>query len=202
VPVGEEDILRLDVPVHHAARVRIREGVRNLAEEADRFGERDRPGALEALPERLPLDVRHDEVQRVRGLAGIVQSENVGVLEAGRDPDLAEKSLAAQRVGELRPKDLERHVSVVLGVARQEHLGGRAFTDFALDDVPAGEAGLRALHDLGHGYLRACERAGPNICPAVRDGQRPTRTASPRARRHVPSMRSRRAPTSPLVDPR
>ena len=54
VTVGEEDVLGLHVPVHDAVPVRMRERVGDVAHDAPRLGERQRPaGALQAIAERL-----------------------------------------------------------------------------------------------------------------------------------------------------
>jgi len=47
-------------------------------------------------PARLALDVRHDVVDVALRLATVVQGENRGVLELGRDLDLAQEPLGAE----------------------------------------------------------------------------------------------------------
>ena len=87
------------------------------------------------LPQRFPLDVWHhvvDECRSVacRDLAGIVERDDVGMVEAGRDLDLAEEALRAER-WELRLEDLDRHAPVMLEVLRQINGGHAAAAHFA-----------------------------------------------------------------------
>ena len=52
----EEYVLRLDVAVDHAARVRIAQGVRHLARDAERLVERELLLALQPVAQGLPFD--------------------------------------------------------------------------------------------------------------------------------------------------
>ena len=63
-PRGEQDVVRLDVAVHDAARVRVGEGARDVAQDADDFGDRERSPVGQATPERFALDERHGEVRQ------------------------------------------------------------------------------------------------------------------------------------------
>ena len=83
-PSGEQHVLRLQVAVHDAVRVRVRQRVGELAHEAHRVGERKRALARQPRPQRLALDVRHHVVQQPVRLAGVVDAEDVRVRQAGR----------------------------------------------------------------------------------------------------------------------
>ena len=63
---------------------------------------------VQPVAQRLALDERHDVVQQAVGLARVVQAEDVGMLEVGGDPDLAEEPVGAERGGELGPEHLDR----------------------------------------------------------------------------------------------
>jgi hypothetical protein len=69
----------------------------------DRLDDRDDIGdgklalPLQLLAERLALHVGHGIIQVTLGLAGVVQRQNVRVIEPGGDLDLSEEPLIAQR---------------------------------------------------------------------------------------------------------
>src|SRR2546427_795091 len=67
------------------------------------------PLALEALPQRLPLDERHHVVEEIVSLPRIVQRHDVGMLQPGRDLDLTKKTVGAETNGQLRVQHLDRH---------------------------------------------------------------------------------------------
>ena len=69
VPVGQKNVLRLDVPVHHAFAMSVAEGVCNLTHEAQRMGQLQSFLAVQKTPQRLTLDVRHHGVQHAVGVA-------------------------------------------------------------------------------------------------------------------------------------
>ena len=80
------------------------------------------------------------------------------MLEPGRNLDLAEKPLRAQRGGQLRMEQLEGHPPVVLEILGQEDRRHAAAADLALDRVAAGEGGVKPMKKLGH--RSAIERLG------------------------------------------
>ena len=61
--------------------------------------------------------------------------------EAGRDLDLAEEPLRAERGGQLRIQHLDRHLPAVAQVLGQVDGGGASAPELALDLVAAGEGG-------------------------------------------------------------
>jgi hypothetical protein len=74
--------------------------------------ERQRALAGETLAQALAIHHRHRVPEESVGLAGVVHRQDVGVVEPGRGPDLAEEALA--HVGaELRVEHLERDGAVV-----------------------------------------------------------------------------------------
>ena len=56
--------------------------VRHLARNLERIADGELALAIEALPQRLPLDVRHDIVDQSVHLVGIVQRQDVRVVQA------------------------------------------------------------------------------------------------------------------------
>src|ERR1019366_10763861 len=64
--------------------------------------------------------------------------------------DLAEKSVAAERLCELRFQDLECDVAIVLQVVREVDRRHAAGAELALDGVSAGKSGVEAVRLRAH----------------------------------------------------
>ena len=90
---GEEDVLRLDVPVHHAALVRIGQGARDVAKHADRLAHGKRAIALEPRAEREPVHEGHRIVWKPVHLARREKWDDVRLLETGCELDLPRETL-------------------------------------------------------------------------------------------------------------
>jgi hypothetical protein len=95
--------------------------------------------ACEPLTQRLPLDVRHHVVEKSLDLAGIEQRENVGMIEAGDDFDLAEKALWPDGFSQSGVKNLQRDDALVFGILRQADSSHAAPTELAVDGVRGSE---------------------------------------------------------------
>jgi hypothetical protein len=63
----------------------------------------------------------------------------MGMLESGGEPDLAEKALGSEGVGELSAENLERDLSIVLEVSRQIDHSHATSPELALDRVAIAE---------------------------------------------------------------
>ena len=61
---GEQHVVRLDVAMDDAALVRVRQRLRDVAQDADRLGDRQRARAREPRAQRLALDERHRVVRQ------------------------------------------------------------------------------------------------------------------------------------------
>src|SRR5262249_5704043 len=80
--IVDDDVVRFDVAVDDAARVRRRDRVRDLN------GDRERAQDFQRLPgndllERAAFGVRHDDVKQPGVLADVVYRADVGVVERG-----------------------------------------------------------------------------------------------------------------------
>jgi hypothetical protein len=98
---------------------------------------------LQPPPQRLPLDVRHDEEQDARALdldlPRLVQRKDVRVLQLGRDGDLALEARSTDRRRETVTQHLEGDLAVVAQVVREVHRRHAARAELALDAVSCGE---------------------------------------------------------------
>jgi hypothetical protein len=104
-----------------ALRVRVRERMRHVAQDADRGGEWHRTLA-HPLPQRLAAHVRHRVVGKsVRRRAGTQQRHDVRLLQRGGESDLAREALGAQVLRQLGGQHLDDHVALEGGIAREEH---------------------------------------------------------------------------------
>src|SRR6188768_2138443 len=102
--------------------------------------------AGEPFPEGLALDKRHDIVEQGEACRGghfsrVDQSEDMGMLQVGRDADLTQEPVPAQCGGKLGVQYLEGDGALMLDVVRQEDGRHAAATELSLDRIPAGKAG-------------------------------------------------------------
>jgi hypothetical protein len=101
--------LGLDVAMHDLLAVSVRQSVGHFPRDLERLNQWKLPLALQPVPERFPLDIRHYVVQQTVGLARVEEGQDMRVIEAGRDFDLASEPIAADGIGELGMEHLERH---------------------------------------------------------------------------------------------
>src|SRR6185295_15178056 len=95
------------------------------------------------------FDEGHDVVRGVIRLAGIDESEDVGMLQGGGGLDFPHEPVGSDHRSELGPEHLDRHLTVVLEVLRQVHGGHASRTDLPLDAVAVSQGVREALVD-GH----------------------------------------------------
>jgi hypothetical protein len=162
----EQDVLGLDVPVHDAPAVRVREGVGHLAADPQGVVDRKLLLAVEPVAQRLALDVGHHVVEVPRGLARIVEREDVRVGEPRGGLDLAQEALLAERGGHLGEQDLDRDRAAVAEVLGEVDRGHGAPAELRTEIVPVGEGGPQAIRDgggvggVGHRQVRVEVRRG------------------------------------------
>ncbi len=142
--VVQQDVLRLDVAVHHPVPVRVVQRARHLVGDPDRVGHRQLLLAGEPVAQRLALDERHDVEQVAVGLARVEQRQDVRVLQVGRELDLGQEPLGADHRRELGPQHLERHPPVVADVLGQVDGRHAAGADLALEAIAVRQGGSGA----------------------------------------------------------
>jgi hypothetical protein len=145
---AEHDVLGLEIAVDDAMAVGLGQRVGDVAQDPDAFADRELPFLHELLAQRQAGHVRHDVEQQVVRRAGVVQRQDVGVLQGGRHLDLAEEPFLAERGRELFAQQLERDLAVVPEVVSEVDGRHATGTELALDGIAAGEGGPEAVrHD-------------------------------------------------------
>jgi hypothetical protein len=108
----QEDVLRFDVPVHHALLVRVSQRVGHFGGHGGRRPNRQPALTLESLAQRLALHVGHHEVRQrstcpIVHHAGIEDWKDVRMLQSSGQLDLAKKPLATLPPAQLGTDHLE-----------------------------------------------------------------------------------------------
>ena len=166
---AEQQVLGLQVAVHEALRVRVRQAGQRLAREADRVLHREgRAARLQDRAHAAARAVLHREVEAVVGRAVVQQLDDVRMAQRARHVDLALEDLAGGGVDErLRQQDLERDRASVRAPAGQVDGAHAAPGQRALDLVALDLRHLRrrtqARHRSGHlhGRWRGRREADP-----------------------------------------
>jgi hypothetical protein len=99
--VGDQDVARLQVPVHHQVAVRVLHRPAHAGEEAQALGQSDTPRAA-VLRDRRSFDQLHDQVRApVLGGASVHQPRDVRVVQVREDLPLGAEAL--QHVVRVQP---------------------------------------------------------------------------------------------------
>ena len=151
VALGEQDILRFDVAMHHAAAMGVIQGFRRLARDAERVLDRQLLFAVEAVAQTLALHERHREPQLPSGFAGVEDGEDVGVLEPGGQHDLAVEPLLAEGRREFGVEHLQGDTAVVLQIAGEVDRRHPPAAELAIDRVAVGKSESQSSEKIGQG---------------------------------------------------
>ena len=84
----DQHIPRLDVPVNHPVAMSVVERLGHVGGDADGVIDRKLMLTVQPLPQTLPLDRRHHVEEEPVGLPGIVQWQNVRVLQVRGGPEV------------------------------------------------------------------------------------------------------------------
>jgi hypothetical protein len=166
VPLLEQDVFGLDVPVHHPVLVGVRERVGHLPDDVHGLLHRQPGLPVEQVPQRPPVHIRHGEVRLRAFPARIVQREDVGVGECGGDADLAEEPICFEGGGDFGLEHLQGDLAVMLVILDEVNDGHATPTELPQDGVP-GEHRAVLQRLAGH-------RNAPNGPPAHR-GRAPSK---------------------------
>ncbi len=155
--VGEEQVGGLHVAVDQALRVGRVERPGHLGQQGDDVPGLERAGGQPRL-EVGSLDVAHGDVVRAVDLAGLVDRDDVGVVDRRCQLRLTQEAGPERLViGEVRRQQLQGHPPPQAALIRQVDDAHPAAADDRLDPIGAelgAEAGVGAA---GHGAMnRAC----------------------------------------------
>ena len=142
--------------MHDALPVRVGERIRHLRREAQRVAQGQLALAGHPVAERFAVDEGHDVVQEAVRVARVVERQDVWMVEARRDLDLAQEPLGPQRLRQLGAQHLERDLALVLHVGREVHRRHAAGADLSLEAIAAGECGVQPIDGRAgvHGAFR------------------------------------------------
>ena len=133
--------------MHDAGAVRRVDSARDLQQEPPEPIGGEGPVLAHLGGEVVPVDEAHRDEERAVLLAGLVDRDDMRVLEGGRHARLALEALAELRVGrELGHDDLERHAATQATVDRKVDHAHAAPPDFALYVVGAEGPVFVAVH--------------------------------------------------------
>ena len=151
MPVGEQNVLWLDVAMNDTVLVRIRQRVGHLTGVVEGGGDRERTIAPHSRPQGLAIHERHEVVEEPVDLAGIDQRHDVGVVQLRRDLDLAQETVGAERSRKVGVDHFHGDLPVVTRVVRQVHGAHPARAKLTLDLVPPLKGGSQQLDSrTGH----------------------------------------------------
>ncbi len=148
---GEKDVLRLDIPVNHPGGMRRAERVGDLTGDIERVRHRQLLLSLKPAAEGFALDVRHDVVEQAGSLPGVVQRQDVGMVETSGDADLTEESLGAESGRHVSREDFDGDLAAVLLVGGEVDRTHPATAKLALDRVTAPQGDREACDRIGQG---------------------------------------------------
>ena len=149
----EQDILRLDVPVHDALVVRVLQRLADLRHDGQSFLRRH-PPAPEQLPQGQAIHELHQQIIAPLHLAKIIHRDNLRVIEPGQGARLALEPLGELGITLLfRRQELQRHQPIQPRLARLINRAHAAATEKANDlevreklrHLGYGKRGLRRL---------------------------------------------------------
>ena len=132
----EQNVIGLDVTMHDATHVRIRESVRDFAHDSADVRKRQRTAIPHAVADVLAFDERHHEISESLALIHAENRNDVGMVEIRRSLGLAHEPLASVRSeSEIGRKDLERNAALEAPVHSAVNDSGPTTPDLVLQIV-------------------------------------------------------------------
>ena len=146
MPVGEENVLGLDVAVHEARAVCVVEPSADFARDAHDVAHRQVLLFHQAIAQRSARNEGRDVIQQSFGVTGIDERNDVRMCKARGDTDLAKEPLRPHRCRKLGPKHFDRDLAAVLLLFGQVHRRHAAGAQLPLDGIPGSEGITRSRH--------------------------------------------------------
>jgi hypothetical protein len=162
---AQHHVSRLQIAMHQAVRVRVRERFGDLHGDRDRFIRRQR-AAHHAIGQRLALEVFHDEVIEIAVAPDVVDAADIGMLEMRHRLRFTLESLARfRRHARAADDDLDRDRSIQTRIARAIHLAHAALAD-RLDNLVGAESNAGGEDHSRSASAAASRNTSPIACPA------------------------------------
>ena len=95
--------------------------------------------ASELATQRFAPDVGHDVEEEPAGLTGVVQRQDVGMIQPGGGGHLSQKPVGPEGERQLGPKHLDRHLALVLHIVGEIYRRHAPAAELSLDGVAARE---------------------------------------------------------------
>ena len=150
----EHDVLGFDVPMDDAGFMGRAEGIRGLEEDAGSLPNRSRPLPHQQRPKALALDQRHQNVGDAFRLADVVNRDDMRMPQRrdrfGFTPEPGQQGLGNHQI---RPKGLQREVSLQPPVVDQKHFGKATPADQLAEVVVATEDALKPVEIRGRNSI-------------------------------------------------
>ena len=118
-----------------ATRVRVRERVDHVMQDVHGLRHGDRADGGDLRAQRFALDEGHRVVRRPRRIAGGEHGDDVRMLKACDELDLATKALGADAAGEVVGKELHDDAPVEGPFPRDEDAAHATASELVLDEV-------------------------------------------------------------------
>ena len=144
----EHHVVWLDVAMHHAPLVCIRERLRHVAQDADDFGDRER-AAPDMHAQGLAFHERHGVEGEPVGLTCREHRDDVRLLQGGGGPDFALEPVHAQSLRQFRRQHLDDDLAAEAQFFREEDAAHAAPAELALQAVCVAERLLKLGLQVG-----------------------------------------------------
>ncbi len=146
----EHDVLGLHISMDHVPFVRVVQRRGNLARDRDRLIDRELLLALHLLAQRFARDVRHHVKQKTIRVPGIVEGQDVRMIQPRGDLDLAQEAIRAEHQCQLGAKHLDRYLAVVLHIVRQIYGRHASAAELSHEAIAVGECDLETREAVWH----------------------------------------------------
>ncbi len=148
--------------MHDAVLVRVGERARDVAEDAERLGDGERPPS-EPRTQALALHVRHRVVRQAVEVTRCEHGDDVRLLERRGHADLALEAAGGHGRRELRTQQLDDDLAPEAVLVGHEHSRHPAAAQLTLEGVAPGQRLLNARPKIRHGD--AAWRGAPMYAP-------------------------------------
>ncbi len=150
----EKNVLRLDVAMHHALRVRVGQCPCDVAQDAERLPDRECGAARQSRAQRFPGHEGHRVVRQRARASRTEHGHDVRLLQPRRQLHFPREALGADAFRQFGRDHLHDHHAAECVLVCDEHARHAAAAEFALEGVAVAEGGLELGAEVGHGSMR------------------------------------------------